>query len=593
MIDYIKVNSVDDLPNFDTTLPIFADIETDDLYGPLRMIQFYQPQTSDSVYIVDIAPIGYDKKVYEEEYQKLRSYILLHYTVWYNSSYDLGTMNISPALEAYGPKDISKYTEFKENKVDDLYYAVKIAYANLQEFGLKKIVKRIRYLSDYYTDIDTDETVKRFIRGAYISEKSYKYGALDVFILSKLWEDKKIQNVIQNNLAYKVDMISQAYALIYQQNGLILDREAWKRELSDAYEREAKYMQLLPDGFNPNSFKQVRAYLETDQSDHNALIAYSMSDRAKAASAIHIIELKKAKKQISYLNSINFDKMYTKFNVYGAVTGRFTASGGCLDTHFNAQQIPRNYQYMFNNHTPDTSVVHADYATLELRLAAAIYGEPNMYKQLKDGEDLHSSMAMQVSGKKLSSDGILDWNTKSDEFITAKDRHEAKGANFGFVFGMSANTFVGYAYTGYGVSYTEEEAKDVRHKYFSLYPTIGKYHDNVWSNYKKPDFYVYTALGRIVKPKLGTDGINTPVQGSGAETTKLAVHYLVKDYSPEALKYIYNVVHDAIYLRIPKGEEDYWSEALESSMKKAWTEISKTQLFKFKDIPIIADVEVH
>ena len=54
-----------------------------------------------------------------------------------------------------------------------------------------------------------------------------------------------------------------------------------------------------------------------------------------------------------------------------------------------------------------------------------------------------------------------------------------------------------------------------------------------------------------------------------------------------------NVVHDACYLRVPIGAEEYWSKALETSMIKAWVEISKTDIFTFKDIPIIADVEIH
>ena len=88
-----------------------------------------------------------------------------------------------------------------------------------------------------------------------------------------------------------------------------------------------------------------------------------------------------------------------------------------------------------------------------------------------------------------------------------------------------------------------------------------------------------------MKPKLGTDGINIPVQGSEAETTKLAVHYLIKEY-PEAIHLIFNVVHDAIYLRVPLGTEEMWDMRLEKAMLKGWEEISKTSLFKYKDIPM-------
>lgn len=165
--------------------------------------------------------------------------------------------------------------------------------------------------------------------------------------------------------------------------------------------------------------------------------------------------------------------------------------------------------------------------------------------------------------------------------------------NISVVFGMSANTFIPYAFTNYNMRYTKDEADEVRASYFRKYPDVGKHHKWVWDNYKKPSFIVETALGRRVKPKLGTDGINTPVQGSGAETTKLAIHYLVKDYGEEVLQYIYNTVHDAIYLRVPKGTTKKWGEALEKSMLKAWDEIGKTDLFHYKDIPMIAEVEIY
>ncbi|MCI4437341.1 MAG: hypothetical protein JHC33_11100 [Ignisphaera sp.] len=577
-MEYKIVYSLEELPNFNKEMPIFCDIETDDLYGPLRMIQMYQPPHN--VFIYDLAPIGYNKQSYPYAYQALKDYLLQYHTVWYNASYDLGTMNIAP------------------DRVDDLFYAVRLAYPEFMEFGLKSIVKKLRYTQDMYKGINTDDASKGFVLGSYISKQAYDYASKDVYTLSLIWEDKKIQHVINNSLAYKVDMISQHYALQYQQNGLLLDRSMWETELVKASKDVDTYSKLLPPGFNPNSFKQVRALLNIESSDHEALITIALSDGPNNTNADAIIKLKRALKQVSYLKSINFDRMYTKFNVAGAVSGRFTSTGGSLQDHFNSQQIPRNYQKLFNQPTEDTVVIDADYSTLELRLAAAIFKDEYMYKQLKDGRDLHTDVAISTTGKKLHPDGLIDdgdlWRElSSSEYITKTDRTKAKAVNFGFIFGMSANSFIPYAFTGYGVVYTKEEAETVRNTYFNMYKDIAKYHSYIWSNYKKPGFTVSTALGRKVKPKLGTDGINVPIQGSGAETTKLAVHYLVKDYGDIALKYIYNVVHDAIYLRVPRGDKDHWAQALNKSMLKAWEEISKTPLFYYKDVPMIADVEIY
>lgn len=590
-LDYKIIHKVSELPNFDKTLPVFSDIETDDLYGPLRMIQFYQPETSPTIYIVDIAPTGYSKEEWKHQLLSIEDFCMSHWTIWYNSSYDLGTMNISPSLGIKHPSEVTEDTKYN-SRVDDLFYLVKITYPEFMEFGLKKIVKKLRYTSGLYQGVKTDEAVKGFVRGAYISSQAYKYAALDVYALSLIWQDDKIQRM-RKNVSYRVDMESQAYALIYQQNGLLLDREMWKEKLEFATKEVEKYQKLLPPGFNPNSYKQVRALLDITKSAHEDLIEHKGSDSPTAKLAGYIIDCKKYMKQKSYLKSIEFDKMFTKFNVAGAVTGRYTSAGGCLVDHFNAQQIPRELQKLFTQDMGDTSVIDLDYSTLELRLACAIYGVSHMRKQFLEGRDLHVDMALVSSTKTIAPDGypeinhrnLLPWGHQDDKYMNEKERNDAKAINFGYVFGMSAKSYVGYAYTNYGVSVTQQESTNLRTAYFKLYPELAKKHSEVWNNYKKPSYIVETALNRRVKPKLGTDGINIPIQGSGAETTKLGAIYLIRD-NPIMLRYIFNVVHDAIYSRVPTVEKPKYEDLQRAAMLKGWTEISKARAFIYKDIPI-------
>lgn len=581
------ITKIDELPPLLTTEPTFCDIETEKLYVNTRLVQFYQPSTDDTIYIFDVAPLGYKSTDYETNLNIIKEYLKPLHTVWYNSSYDLGTLNIVT------------------NKIDDLFYAVKTAYCEFQEFSLSIVTDKLGY-QYLYAGLDKKKLQKAgFIRGAYLSQMQLQYSATDVYALSLMWKDNKIQNVIANNLAYKVDMLSQVYAIQYQQNGLIVDLDARCKFLDTSNNNVVKLSAELPVGFNPNSYKQVRAYLDIEESDHEALVNYALSEKALASKAKIIIDLKKALKEVSYLESINFDKMYTKFNVAGAITGRFTSSGGDLINGFNAQQIPRQFQKLFKADTycgrQDcggdsckycTTVVEEDYATLELRLACAIFGEEEMYRQLQEGEDLHTAMASIVTGKPVHPDGLQGDKYAASglasvniPFITYKDRNDAKAVNFGYVFGMSAATYQNYAFVSYGVKISMEDSIKLRDAYFRKYPKFKQYHNNVWNNFNKPSFYYETALGRKVKPRLGTDGINGPVQGSGAETTKLAVHYLIKEY-PDTLKYLYNVVHDAAYLRVPKCDKALWLNRLQTAMVKGWTEISKSKLFHFKDIPM-------
>lgn len=582
------ITKIEELPLLSTELPTFCDIETEGLYVGTRLIQFYQPDTDDTIYIFDCAPLGYNQLTYNSILEQVKNFLKPLHTVWYNCSYDLGTLNMVT------------------NKVDDLFFATKTAYCQFQEFGLAVVTDKLGF-SHLYASLDKKSLQKAgFKRGAYLSQAQLQYSATDVYALSLMWKDEKIQNVIENNLAYKVDIKSQLYAVMYQQNGLVVDLDNRNKYLSKAIEDIATYKALLPEGLNPNSYLQVRKYLDTEESDHDALVKYALSNKPLASKAKAIIDLKRALKEKSYLESINYDKMYTKFNVAGAATGRFTSSGGDIPNGFNAQQIPRQFQKLFKADTEDTCVIGLDYSTLELRLACAIYNEPEMYRQLMAGEDLHTSMALDSTGKKLHESGllgseadVLGFGGTSGEFLTKADRTLAKSINFGYVFGMSAKTYQNYAFVSYGVEVSIEESEALRNKYFTKYPRIKAYHNKIWENYSKPGFFYETALGRRVKPKLGTDAINGPVQGSGAETTKLAVNYLIKAdcdrlglnpntewYKCEVIKYIFNVVHDANYLRVPKKDKEIWVERLTTAMVKGWTEISKSKLFAFKDIPM-------
>ena len=201
--------------------------------------------------------------------------------------------------------------------------------------------------------------------------------------------------------------------------------------------------------------------------------------------------------------------------------------------------------------------------------------EEVMYKELLAGIDLHRVAASMATGKPL------------DE-ITKDDRQKGKAVSFGLIFGMSADSFQEFAFTNYGVIFTLEEAKSIKKKYQEHYPSIAKYHQMQWENYKDPSYYVTTALGRRAKPRLGTDAINIPTQGTIAETTKLAIHYMVKE-DTRILGHIYNVVHDQINARVPKPALLYWKDLMVRNMQKAWTEICKTELMYYKDIPMPVD----
>lgn len=552
--------------SFNPSEPVFADIETEKLYIGTRLVQLYQPgQNDDEVIILDTDIIP------EAD---IKAFIKPMWTVWFNASYDFGTLNMTT------------------DKFDDIFYLARLGFPFFKEYNLDKVIENLGF-AGLYDGLDKKKLQKAgFVKGAYLSASQLKYSATDVVALSLLWQNETIQKW-RNSIAYQVDILSLKYAIVYQQNGIMVDlplRAKYEKEVDEDIVRLTKE---LPEGFNVNSPKQVKAYLGTESSDYDTLVNYSVSDKPLAEKAHTIIYMRKALKEKGYLQSINHQYMLTRFNVAGAITGRFTSSGGDLPNGFNSQQIPRRLQPLFKPETEDTKVVGLDYSTLELRIAASVFGEPVMYQELLNGEDLHTNMAALATGKKVHPDGPLgdDYDAlftgdkTKGEYVTKKDRTLAKALNFGYIYGMSAKTYQNYSLTRYALKISLDEATKLRNLYFGKYKAIKKYHDEVWKNVGKANYIYTTALGRSVHPKIGTDAINGPIQGSGSETTKLAVHYLCKEY-PEALKLIFNVVHDAIYLRVPKADYDLWHERVSKAMVKGWEEICKTSIFKYKDIPM-------
>lgn len=558
MVQFIVPQHISELPSFHQMLPTFCDSETDGFYINTRLVQMYQPEASDLIYVLDtdIIPLEDIKAVLKP----------LH-TVWHNASYDFGTLRMTTA------------------QFDDTLYLSKLAYPDWQEYGLDKVIAKLGH-THLYDGIDKKGMQKSgFRKGAYLSNAQLCYSATDVYALSQIWQNKMIQKC-RDILAYKFDIISLRYSIQYQQNGLVVHQQSVRKEL-DKIEDEIKANEQALGSLNPNSPKHCKEALGVESTDKNTLI-HLITNGNKLAKLVY--DQRRLLKRRTMLHSYNFPKVYTFFNPAGAITGRFTSSGGDLPNGINAQQITRNLQYMFNQNTYDndgncTSVVlHADFSTAELRAGCSIMKDAKMYEELKAGMDLHKIAATLAI-------------PKDPKDVTKEERQKGKAISFGFIFGMSADSFQEYAYVNYGVTFTLEECRVIKKAYSDRYPQINKYHKEKWNNYRTDP--VVTPLGHRAKARLGTDAINHATQGCIAETTKLAVHYLVKE-DKRALDNIFNIVHDAEYLRIWKQPDaksvtiedvEYWAKLMISTMKKGWAEICKMPMLYYKDIPMPVELE--
>ena len=208
-------------------------------------------------------------------------------------------------------------------------------------------------------------------------------------------------------------------------------------------------------------------------------------------------------------------RVHTSYAQAVAVTGRLSS------TNPNLQNIPirtergREIRKAFIPREAGRVLVSADYSQIELRIVAAISGDPNMCEAFKLGKDIHTATAAKVY-------------SINEADVTKEMRYKAKSVNFGIIYGQGA---FGLA-ENLGISRTE--AKEIIDNYKKEFPNIQLYMDQQINNAKELGF-VETLMGRrrwlrdinssnfTVRGFAERNAINSPIQGSAADMIKLAM----------------------------------------------------------------------
>jgi DNA polymerase I-like protein with 3'-5' exonuclease and polymerase domains len=246
----------------------------------------------------------------------------------------------------------------------------------------------------------------------------------------------------------------------------------------------------------------------------------------------------------------------------GADTGRMS----CLSP--NLQQIPRDSRFRACVQAPKGwKLVVADYAQMELRLAAAEAEDALMIQAFQQGMDLHTLTAMQIYGV-------------DEHEVTKEQRQIAKSANFGLLYGSGARGLRNYA-AGMGIQMDLAEAVEVREKFHAAYAGISRWQRQ---NALAADASKFNAEIRIRKSQLRrfllgehnklTTRCNTPIQGAGAAVLKRTLGKLwpmLKKESEEVVR-LAGVVHDEVILLVREESADKWALQLAKTMEEAEAE---------------------
>src|SRR5579862_311531 len=216
-------------------------------------------------------------------------------------------------------------------------------------------------------------------------------------------------------------------------------------------------------------------------------------------------------------------RVHTSYAQAVAVTGRLASNNP------NLQNIPvrtergREIRKAFIARDKDHVLLSADYSQIELRIVAAISGDPAMCESFRRQKDIHTATAARV------------YNVEEGA-VTKEMRYKAKSVNFGIIYGQGA---FGLA-DNLGISRTE--AKEIIDNYKKQFANIQRYMDDT-INFARDHGYVQTLMGRkrwlrdinsanfTVRGFAERNAINSPIQGTAADMIKLAmikIHHTFK-----------------------------------------------------------------
>ncbi len=255
-------------------------------------------------------------------------------------------------------------------------------------------------------------------------------------------------------------------------------------------------------------------------------------------------------------------KIHTSYNQTVTATGRISS------TNPNLQNIPirtddgREIRRAFIS-DPGDLFMSADYSQIELRLIADMSGDKDMVDAFLSGADIHQATAAKIYHEDLHS-------------VTADQRRNAKTANFGIIYGISA---FGLAER---LNIPRAEAKMLIDGYFATYPHVREYMEESIAKARR-DGYVTTIMGRkrflpdinsrnaVVRGYAERNAINAPIQGSAADIIKIAMVSIYRHLEEAGMKSrMIMQVHDELIFNVVPQELPRLQELVKADMEAAY-----------------------
>ena len=454
------------------------------------------------------------------------------------------------------------------------------------------------YQTIHYEDLVGGKGKKQLTLQEVPLEKVCDYAAEDADITLRLWNilSEKVKQENLEHLFYDIEMPLMKCLAKMELNGVRIDSAALNASAEKLREEilsiQNEAIEMAGEEFNLSSAKQVGEILfdklkivekakktKTGQYVTSEEVLESLSSKHPIVKKI--LEYRGIKKLLStYVEALpeminaKTGKIHTSYNQTVTATGRLSSSNPNLQNIPIRDEMGKEIRRAF---IPDEGHVFfsADYSQIELRIMAHLSGDENMVNAFNAGEDIHTATSAKIYGVEISE-------------VTKDMRRNAKTANFGIIYGISA---FGLS-ERLGISRTE--AKTLIEGYFKTYPQVQEYISNS-INKAKDNGYVETIFGRkrylsdinsansVVRAFAERNAVNAPIQGSAADIIKIAMVNIDRRFTQENIQsQMILQVHDELNFNVLESELEKVKEIVIEEMQNA---------YKLR-VPLIADYGV-
>lgn len=383
-------------------------------------------------------------------------------------------------------------------------------------------------------------------------------------VLEKIIKEQNLSFIFEN-IEKPLMPITKAMTDI----GIKIDIERLK-ELSKKYHKELdalekKIWKIVGEEFNISSPKQlgemlfVKMGLKPKNQKKTATGGFSTKEsELEKLREVHpiadlILEYREFSKLLgTYIDAIptmvdKNNRLHSEFLQAGSATGRMASQNPGIQNIPNKTDLGREIRKSFIAEK-GWKLISFDYSQIELRIGAFLSGDKKLIEIFKNGEDVHTAVAREVFGVEAKD-------------VTKEMRSKAKTINFGVMYGMGVTALQK------NIGTNREEAQQFLDGYFNKFSGLAEYLENVKRETAQKG-YTETFFGRrryfpeiqsklpFMKAQAERMAINAPIQGTGADITKLAmlhVDQFIKSKELEGDVRLLLQVHDELVYEVKEN----------------------------------------